>query len=87
MFERAFESFRSSAPELKEERAILLEEWREMERDFGEFGDVSAVQKKMPRRVKRKRQIISDDGTAAGYVTFSFLVGSLAAWILISHSR
>ncbi|CAM6098606.1 unnamed protein product [Calypogeia fissa] len=67
VLERAFDSFRNSAPEQKEERAILLEEWREMEKSFGEFGDVASVQKKMPRRVKRKRQIVSDDGTPAGF--------------------
>ncbi|KAL2621055.1 hypothetical protein R1flu_001260 [Riccia fluitans] len=66
VFERAFESFRSSAPEQKEERAMLLEEWRDTERSFGDLGDLASVQKKMPRRVKRKRPIISDDGTPAG---------------------
>lgn len=77
VFERAFESLRTSAPEQKEERAMLLEEWREAERSFGEFGDVAAVQRKMPRRVKRKRPISSEDGTPAGYessaVFFYFL--------------
>jgi crooked neck len=67
VFERACESLRTSAPDQKEERAMLLEEWRETEQSFGEFGDVAAVQKKMPRRVKRKRPISAEDGTPAGF--------------------
>jgi hypothetical protein len=68
VFERAYESLRTSAPEQKEERAMLLEEWKEAERSFGEFGDFAAVQRKLPRKVKRKRAITAEDGTPAGYV-------------------
>lgn len=68
VFERAFEYFRTVAPELKEERAMLLEEWLNLESSFGSVGDVSIVQKKLPRKVKRKRAIASEDGTTAGYV-------------------
>ncbi|KAL5993549.1 Crooked neck-like protein 1 [Asimina triloba] len=67
VFERAFDYFRTTAPELKEERAMLLEEWLNMESEFGYVGDVSIVQKKLPRKVKRKRAIASEDGSAAGY--------------------
>ena len=72
VFERAYESLRTSAPEQKEERAMLLEEWKETERSFGEFGDLAAVQRKLPRKVKRKRAITADDGTPAGYVFCPF---------------
>jgi crooked neck len=67
IFERAFESLRTTAPEQKEERAMLLEEWRDTEASFADLGDVATVQRKMPRRVKRKRPISSEDGTPAGY--------------------
>ncbi|KAJ0989313.1 hypothetical protein J5N97_007669 [Dioscorea zingiberensis] len=67
VFERAFDHFRTAAPELKEERAMLLEEWLNMEAKFGKLGDVSLVQKKLPRKVKRKRAIPSEDGTPSGY--------------------
>ncbi|KAH7682363.1 crooked neck protein [Dioscorea alata] len=67
VFERAFDHFRTAAPELKEERAMLLEEWLNMEAKFGNLGDVSLVQKKLPRKVKRKRAIASEDGVPAGY--------------------
>ncbi|PKA55794.1 PsbB mRNA maturation factor Mbb1, chloroplastic [Apostasia shenzhenica] len=71
VFERAFDYFRTSAPEMKEERAMLLEEWLNMESNFGSLGDVALVQKKLPRKVKRKRAISSDDGTPAGYEEYT----------------
>lgn len=47
---------------------MLLEEWLNVESSFGALGDVSIVQKKLPRKVKRKRAIITEDDTPAGYV-------------------
>uniref|UniRef100_A0A0D9WQS8 Pre-mRNA-splicing factor Syf1/CRNKL1-like C-terminal HAT-repeats domain-containing protein n=1 Tax=Leersia perrieri TaxID=77586 RepID=A0A0D9WQS8_9ORYZ len=67
VFEKAFEYFRTSAPELKEERAMLLEEWLNKEVSFGDLGDVTLVQKKAPRKVKRKRPIPTEDGSAVSY--------------------
>uniref|UniRef100_A0A0D3GHA5 Pre-mRNA-splicing factor Syf1-like N-terminal HAT-repeats domain-containing protein n=1 Tax=Oryza barthii TaxID=65489 RepID=A0A0D3GHA5_9ORYZ len=67
VFERAFEYFRTSAPELKEERAMLLEEWLNKEVSFGHVGDVTLVQKKAPRKVKRKRPVPSEDGSTTAY--------------------
>ncbi|MQL94752.1 hypothetical protein Taro_027432, partial [Colocasia esculenta] len=67
VFERAFDYFRTSEPELKEERAMLLEEWLNLESSFGTIGDVSIVQKKLPRKVKRKRSITTEDGGQAGF--------------------
>ncbi|KAI9173604.1 hypothetical protein LWI28_003724 [Acer negundo] len=59
-----------SAPELKEERAMLLEEWLNMESRFGELGDASLVQAKLPKKLKKRRQIVSDDGLVTGYEEF-----------------
>ncbi|KAJ3686243.1 hypothetical protein LUZ61_015407 [Rhynchospora tenuis] len=67
IFERAFEHFGHNEPELEEERAMLLEEWLNVEISFGALGDVSIVQKKLPRKVKRKRPITTEDGTPAGF--------------------
>ncbi|CAN6360085.1 unnamed protein product, partial [Urochloa humidicola] len=67
VFEKAFHYFRTSAPELKEERAMLLEEWLNKEVSFGDLGDVSLVQKKAPRKVKRKRPIPTEDGSTIAY--------------------
>ena len=62
MFEKALTYFRSSAPELKEERAMLLEEWLNMEVSFGELGDVSLVNSKLPKKLKKRRPIVTEDG-------------------------
>lgn len=67
VFEKAINYYRTSAPELKEERAMLLEEWLNMESSFGELGDVSLVQAKLPKKLKKRRQTQSDDGLSAGY--------------------
>nr|XP_029121335.1 LOW QUALITY PROTEIN: crooked neck-like protein 1 [Elaeis guineensis] len=67
VFERAFDYFRTAAPELKEERAMLLEEWLNIESSLGNLGDVTLVQKKLPRKVKRKRALSTEDGTPAGF--------------------
>jgi hypothetical protein len=79
VFEKAINYFRTSAPELKEERAMLLEEWLNMESSFGKLGDVSLVQSKLPKKLKKRRQIVTEDGPA-GYVSptliFLMLVSS-----------
>ncbi|CAI0552454.1 unnamed protein product [Linum tenue] len=62
VFEKALNYFRTSAPELKEERAMLLEEWLNMESNFGELGNVALVQPKLPKKLKRRRPINSEDG-------------------------
>ncbi|XP_047090034.1 crooked neck-like protein 1 [Lolium rigidum] len=67
VFERGFDYFRTNAAELKEERAMLLEEWLKKELSFGDLGDVTLVQKKAPRKVKRKRPLPSDDGSNIAY--------------------
>ncbi|RXH91303.1 hypothetical protein DVH24_020326 [Malus domestica] len=67
VFERASDYFRTSAPELKEQRSMLLEQWRNTEEEFGDFGDVTLVQAKLPRRLKRKRPIVVEDGGSAGF--------------------
>lgn len=50
---------------------MLLEEWKETERTFGEHGDLAAVQRKLPRKVKRKRPITAEDGTPAGFEEYT----------------
>ncbi|PPD87713.1 hypothetical protein GOBAR_DD15352 [Gossypium barbadense] len=67
VFERAVNYYRTSAPELKEERAMLLEEWLKTESSFGELGDISIVQSKLPKKLKKRKQITSEDGGVTGY--------------------
>ncbi|CAI0459050.1 unnamed protein product [Linum tenue] len=74
VFEKALNYFRTTAPELKEERAMLLEEWLNMESSFGELGDVALVQPKLPKKLKRRRPISSEDGISGmeDYVDYVF---------------
>ena len=46
---------------------MLLEEWLNVESSFGELGDTSLVQAKLPKKLKKRRQMVSEDGPA-GYV-------------------
>ncbi|KAG5563403.1 hypothetical protein RHGRI_005977 [Rhododendron griersonianum] len=62
VFERGVNYFRTSAPELKEDRAMLLEDWLETETKFGELGDPNLVRAKLPKKLKRRRQIENEDG-------------------------
>lgn len=57
VFERAHCYFRTCAPQLKEERATLLEEWLNMETNFVELGDVDLVRAKLPKKLKKRRHI------------------------------
>jgi len=50
---------------------MLLEEWINKEVSFGDLGDVSLVQKKAPRKVKRKRPIPTEDGSTIAYALYS----------------
>ncbi|EHK16431.1 uncharacterized protein TRIVIDRAFT_56958 [Trichoderma virens Gv29-8] len=60
VFERAHKSMRDK--DLKEERVSLLNAWLSFERTHGTEADVDAVQKQMPRRVKRRRRVQDDSG-------------------------
>ncbi|KAK1239596.1 hypothetical protein MKX07_001050 [Trichoderma sp. CBMAI-0711] len=64
VFERAHKSMRDK--DLKEERVSLLNAWLSFERTHGSEADVEAVQKQMPRRVKRRRRVQDESGGTAG---------------------
>ncbi|XVF53031.1 hypothetical protein PTKIN_Ptkin05aG0066400 [Pterospermum kingtungense] len=70
VFERAINYYKTSALELKEERAVLLEEWINMESSFGELGNINLVQSKLPKKLKKREQITSEDGGVAAYEDF-----------------
>ncbi|KAF9366419.1 NineTeen Complex (NTC) component [Mortierella sp. NVP85] len=52
--------------ELKEERVILLEAWKEFEQAQGSAETQKQVQDLMPKMVKKRRQVESADGAVAG---------------------
>lgn len=56
--------YKDSAPALKEERATVLEDWLSMETNFG---DVSVVQPKFPKKLKNRKPITRED-VSIGYV-------------------
>ncbi|XP_034221336.1 uncharacterized protein LOC117632069 isoform X1 [Prunus dulcis] len=74
IFEKAFNYFRTSASELKEERCLLLEEMLNVEAGFGDLGDVSLVQSKLPKKLKKRRPIVTEEGPAGyeEYIDYSF---------------
>jgi len=54
--ERA-EKFYLENPELKEERAMLVETWRDMEETYGNEEEKEIVNKKLPKKIKKRRKI------------------------------
>ena len=52
---------------LKEERVLLLDAWRVLEKARGNSKTISDVEAKMPRRVKRKRMRTDDNGAELGW--------------------
>ncbi|KAM0481529.1 hypothetical protein ACHAPX_003640 [Trichoderma viride] len=60
VFERAHKNMRDK--DLKEERVSLLNAWLSFERTHGTEENVDAVQKQMPRRIKRRRRVQDDSG-------------------------
>ncbi|CAB4291157.1 unnamed protein product [Prunus armeniaca] len=59
---------------VKEERCFLLEEMLNVEASFGDLGDASLVQSKLPKKLKKRRAIVTEDGPAGyeEYVDYSF---------------
>ncbi|KAG0414229.1 hypothetical protein HPB47_008657 [Ixodes persulcatus] len=65
VYERANKQLRTS--EEKEERLMLLESWSEFEAHHGDEQSQEAVAKQMPKKVKKRRKIVGEDGTEAGW--------------------
>uniref|UniRef100_A0A914CPJ0 Crooked neck protein n=1 Tax=Acrobeloides nanus TaxID=290746 RepID=A0A914CPJ0_9BILA len=50
-----------------EERLLLLEAWKQFEEQRGDQQTLEEVEKLMPKRIKKRRPIQSEDGTDAGW--------------------
>jgi len=50
----------------KEARVMVLEAWRAAEEAAGEAAAAAEVERRMPRRVKRRRALLGEDGQEAG---------------------
>lgn len=56
--------------ENNEERAMFLEAWRDFEKNNGDEISLEKVQKKMPKRIKKRRKVYREDGSDAGWEEF-----------------
>lgn len=65
---------------------MLLEEWLKMESGFGELGDVNLVRAKLPKKLKKRRQIDMEDGPAA-YVLLLYICLFLMCLIFFNVCR
>jgi crooked neck len=65
VYKRAFEALKNA--EDKEERVALIESWKEFEESIGDKRYLDEVLKKMPKKVVKKRQLKTEDGTPAGW--------------------
>ncbi|GLD56973.1 crooked neck-like protein 1 [Lates japonicus] len=65
IYEEANKSMRSC--EEKEERLMLLESWRDFEREFGSDSTRERVRKLLPDKVKKRRKLTAEDGSDAGW--------------------
>lgn len=60
VFEDANKSLRNC--EVKEERLLLLESWRDFEGEFGDDATMERVRKLLPEKVKKRRKLTAEDG-------------------------
>lgn len=65
VFEEANKSMRNC--EEKEERLMLLESWRDFEKEFGSDSTIERVRKLLPEKVKKRRKLTAEDGVRPVY--------------------
>lgn len=65
IFERANECLKNSME--KEARVLLLENWKEFENANGDDISREKVNRKMPRRIKKRQKVIDEDGIEQGW--------------------
>jgi len=67
VLENAYEQLKQQPGGSKEERVLLLDAWRVLEKAHGDAASVSQVEAKMPRRIKRKRMREDENGNELGW--------------------
>merc|ERR1712228_347605 len=65
VYEQANKELRRSRE--KEERLMLLEAWRDFEREEGDEKSQAEVHQLLPRRVKKRRKVQGEDGSDQGW--------------------
>ncbi|PKI83079.1 Clf1p [Malassezia vespertilionis] len=68
IFKRGYENLREQ--ELKDESVVLLEAWKVFEEEHGDESKVAAVQERMPRVLKKRREL--GDGATEEYYDLVF---------------
>jgi crooked neck len=61
------DAFFKKQGDAKEQRVMLLESWRDFERNYGTAATAAAAKERMPRRIKKRRAIKGEDGMDAGW--------------------
>jgi len=67
VFETAYQQLKQQPGGSKEERVLLLDAWRVLEKAHGDAKSVADVEAKMPRRIKRKRMREDEEGNELGW--------------------
>jgi len=65
IYSEAFEALRIA--EDKEERKLIQEVWQKFETEHGTAESAALVTKKRPRRLIKRRPVVAEDGTEAGF--------------------
>jgi len=65
ILDKAYNELRDEG--LREERVLLLDAWRVLEQERGNAKSVEIVEKRLPRRIKRKRMRKDDQGNDLGW--------------------
>ncbi|XP_035226958.1 crooked neck-like protein 1, partial [Stegodyphus dumicola] len=65
VYEKANKSLKNSSE--KEERLMLLEAWKEFEEQYGDEHSKEEVERLLPKKVKKRRKIMNEDGTEGGW--------------------
>ncbi|XP_006812602.1 crooked neck-like protein 1 [Saccoglossus kowalevskii] len=65
IYEQANKALRND--EEKENRLMLLESWKEFEINCGDDDSLRRVQDQMPKKVKKRRKVQTEDGSDAGW--------------------
>ncbi|XP_053693024.1 protein crooked neck [Sabethes cyaneus] len=65
VYERANDSLKNAAE--KESRVLILEAWRDFEKEHGDAESLRKVMSKMPRKIKKRQKIVSESGIEEGW--------------------
>jgi len=64
IFEQAYKTLRTATD--KEERLMLVEHWLAFEEERGDKDTVARAKQNLPKRIKQRRKILTEDGSDSG---------------------